>query len=176
MLATTFHNGGRLLCSRRVQSTLFLLSPCHIYYVFISCIDNLSLLIRLQSLLQYHRQSLANSRGLPHASWSGPYLANQVTKDFHGSLAFIVYDNKTRTVFAALVIFFQIFPILFYILVLTSIVEITCCLIISCFFPNEILLCYSACHAYSLVCDCSISINLVFTLRDQMFHWLCFTK
>ncbi|KAM3733491.1 hypothetical protein ACB098_11G139500 [Castanea mollissima] len=32
----------------------------------------------------------------------GPYPADQVLKDLDGSFGFVVYDNKARTVFAAL--------------------------------------------------------------------------
>ena len=34
----------------------------------------------------------------------GPYPADQVVKDLDGSFAFVVYDSKSGTVFAALVI------------------------------------------------------------------------
>jgi asparagine synthetase B (glutamine-hydrolysing) len=33
----------------------------------------------------------------------GPYPADQVVKDLDGSFAFVVYDSKVGTVFAALV-------------------------------------------------------------------------
>lgn len=39
----------------------------------------------------------------------GPYPADQVLKELDGSFGFVVYDNKARTVFAALVkIFYKL--------------------------------------------------------------------
>ncbi|XP_039134463.1 stem-specific protein TSJT1-like [Dioscorea cayenensis subsp. rotundata] len=74
-----------------------------IYCVFVGCIDNLSSLIRQYGLCgKITDEALLVLEAYRTLRDRGPYPADQVVKDFQGCFAFVVYDNKTGTVFAAL--------------------------------------------------------------------------
>lgn len=77
-----------------------------VYCMFVGSLSNLSSLTTQYGLCT----KLANEAVLVIEAYRtlrdrGPYPADQVLKDLNGSFAFVVYDNKAGTVFAALVCF-----------------------------------------------------------------------
>ena len=75
-----------------------------IYCLFFGSLDNLCALIRQYGLSKATNEALLVIEAYRTLRDRGPYPADQVVKDLNGSFAFIVYDNKAGTVFAALVL------------------------------------------------------------------------
>ncbi|CAL9749187.1 unnamed protein product [Musa acuminata subsp. burmannicoides] len=74
-----------------------------VYCMFVGSLGNLSALIRQYGLCSKStNEALLVIEAYRTLRDRGPYPADQVVKDFSGSFAFVVYDNKTSTVFAAL--------------------------------------------------------------------------
>lgn len=74
-----------------------------IYCLFFGNLNNLSSLIRQYGLCKAANEALLVIEAYRTLRDRGPYPADQVVKDLNGSFAFVVYDNKAGTVFAALV-------------------------------------------------------------------------
>ncbi|KAG8066739.1 hypothetical protein GUJ93_ZPchr0004g38191 [Zizania palustris] len=75
-----------------------------IYCVFMGRLDNLSSLIRQYGLCgRSTNEALLVIEAYRTLRDRGPYPADQVVKDLSGSFAFVVFDNKSGAVFAALV-------------------------------------------------------------------------
>ncbi|KAL5213656.1 hypothetical protein ABZP36_002808 [Zizania latifolia] len=74
-----------------------------IYCVFMGRLDNLSSLIRQYGLCgRSTNEALLVIEAYRTLRDRGPYPADQVVKDLSGSFAFVVFDNKSGAVFAAL--------------------------------------------------------------------------
>lgn len=74
-----------------------------IYCVFMGSLDNLSSLIRQYGLCSRStNEALLVIEAYRTLRDRGPYPADQVVKDLSGSFAFVVFDNKSGAVFAAL--------------------------------------------------------------------------
>ena len=74
-----------------------------IYCVFMGRLDNLSSLIRQYGLCSRStNEALLVIEAYRTLRDRGPYPADQVVKDLSGSFAFVVFDNKSGAVFAAL--------------------------------------------------------------------------
>ncbi|RWV85032.1 hypothetical protein GW17_00053212 [Ensete ventricosum] len=71
--------------------------------MFVGCISNLSSLVREYGLCgKTSNEALLVIEAYRTLRDRGPYPADKVVKDLAGSFAFVVYDNKTGAVFAAL--------------------------------------------------------------------------
>jgi hypothetical protein len=74
-----------------------------IYCVFMGSLDNLSSLIRQYGLCgRSTNEAMLVIEVYRTLRDRGPYPADQVVKDLSGSFAFVVFDNKSGSVFAAL--------------------------------------------------------------------------
>ncbi|KAK7834339.1 stem-specific protein TSJT1 [Quercus suber] len=73
-----------------------------IYCIFLGSLNNLSSLIRQYGLSKGTNEAMFVIEAYRTLRDRGPYPADQVLKDLDGSFGFVVYDNKARTVFAAL--------------------------------------------------------------------------
>lgn len=75
-----------------------------VYCMFVGSLNNLSSLIRQYGLCSKStNEALLVIQAYRTLRDRGPYPADQVLKELAGSFAFVVYDNKTGAVFAALV-------------------------------------------------------------------------
>ena len=74
-----------------------------IYCMFVGTLDNLSSLIRQYGLCKSTNDALLVIEAYRTLRDRGPYPADQVVKDLSGTFAFVLYDNKAGTIFAALV-------------------------------------------------------------------------
>lgn len=80
-----------------------------IYCIFLGSLNNLSSLIRQYGLSKGTNEAMFVIEAYRTLRDRGPYPADQVLKELDGSFGFVVYDNKARTVFAALVkIFYKL--------------------------------------------------------------------
>ncbi|KAF3451503.1 hypothetical protein FNV43_RR07598 [Rhamnella rubrinervis] len=70
--------------------------------VFLGSLINLSSLIKQYGLSKGTNEAMFVIEAYRTLRDRGPYPADQVLKDLDGSFAFVVYDSKTGTVFAAL--------------------------------------------------------------------------
>lgn len=70
--------------------------------MFVGTLDNLSSLIRQYGLCKSTNGSLLVIEAYRTLRDRGPYPADQVVKDLTGTFAFVLYDNKAGTIFAAL--------------------------------------------------------------------------
>lgn len=71
--------------------------------MFVGSLSNLSSLIRRYGLCgKSTNEAMLVIEAYRTLRDRGPYPADQVLKDLNGSFAFVVYDNKAGTVFAAL--------------------------------------------------------------------------
>ncbi|WOK98380.1 stem-specific protein TSJT1-like [Canna indica] len=87
---TSFHQ--RLFCSID-----------DVYCMFVGSLDNLSALIRQYGLcIKSTNEALLVIEAYRTLRDRGPYPADQVVKDLSGTFAFIVFDSKAGSVFAAL--------------------------------------------------------------------------
>ena len=85
-----------------------------IYCVFLGRLDNLSALIRQYGLCNKStNEALLVIEAYRTLRDRGPYPADQVVKDLAGSFAFVVFDNKSGAVFAALVRAWMLLMLLF---------------------------------------------------------------
>ncbi|XP_020115127.1 stem-specific protein TSJT1 [Ananas comosus] len=106
--SATFGGGAALACvgpCGRSSSTHQRLFCCfdEIYCMFVGSLHNLSSLIRQYGLSgKSTNEALLVIEAYRTLRDRGPYPADQVVKDLSGSFAFVVYDNKAGTVFAAL--------------------------------------------------------------------------
>lgn len=73
------------------------------YCVFLGSLDNLSALIRQYGLSKNTDEALLVIEAYRTLRDRGPYPADQVVKDLVGHFAFVIFDRKSGTVFAALV-------------------------------------------------------------------------
>ncbi|XP_031284106.1 stem-specific protein TSJT1 [Pistacia vera] len=73
-----------------------------IYCVFLGSLNNLNSLNRQYGLAKSSNEAMFLIVAYRTLRDRGPYPADQVVKDLEGSFAFVVYDSKTGTVFAAL--------------------------------------------------------------------------
>lgn len=73
------------------------------YCVFMGSLNNLNSLNRQYGLSKGSNESMLVIEAYRTLRDRGPYPADQVVKDLEGSFAFVVYDSKSGTVFAALV-------------------------------------------------------------------------
>ncbi|KAJ6812329.1 stem-specific protein TSJT1-like [Iris pallida] len=73
-----------------------------IFCMFVGVIDNLSSLIRDYGLCKSTNDALLVIEAYRTLRDRGPYPADQVVKDLDGTFAFVLYDNKAGTIFAAL--------------------------------------------------------------------------
>ncbi|KAB1221925.1 Stem-specific protein TSJT1 [Morella rubra] len=73
-----------------------------IYCIFLGSLNNLCSLIRQYGLSKGSNEAMFVIEAYRTLRDRGPYPADQVLKDLEGSFGFIVYDNKAKTVFAAL--------------------------------------------------------------------------
>lgn len=73
------------------------------YCMFVGCLTNLNSLIKQYGLCcKTANEALLVIEAYRTLRDRGPYPADQVLKDLAGSFAFVLYDNKAGTVFAAL--------------------------------------------------------------------------
>ncbi|XP_044505296.1 stem-specific protein TSJT1 [Mangifera indica] len=72
------------------------------YCVFMGSLNNLNSLNRQYGLSKGGNESMLVIEAYRTLRDRGPYPADQVVKDLEGSFAFVVYDSKSGTVFAAL--------------------------------------------------------------------------
>ncbi|XP_077240220.1 stem-specific protein TSJT1-like [Tasmannia lanceolata] len=73
-----------------------------IYCLFFGSLNNLCALIKQYGLSKATNEAMLIIEAYRTLRDRGPYPADQVVKDLNGSFAFIVYDSKAGTVFAAL--------------------------------------------------------------------------
>ncbi|URD90064.1 hypothetical protein MUK42_27055 [Musa troglodytarum] len=86
-----------LLCQR------FFCSFDEVYCIFVGSISNLSSLVREYGLCgRISNEALLVIEAYRTLRDRGPYPADKVVEDLAGSFAFVVYDNMTGAVFAAL--------------------------------------------------------------------------
>jgi hypothetical protein len=83
------------------QQRLFCASD-DIYCVFMGSLNNLCAQIRQYGLSKGTNEAMFVIEAYRTLRDRGPYPADQVVKDLEGSYAFVVYDSKSGTVFAAL--------------------------------------------------------------------------
>jgi len=74
-----------------------------IYCIFLGSLNNLSLLIKQYGLSKNTDEAMLVIEAYKTLRDRGPYPADQVVKELDGSFAFVVYDSKVGSVFAALV-------------------------------------------------------------------------
>ena len=74
-----------------------------IYCLFLGSLNNLCSLIRQYGLSKGTNEAMFLIEAYRTLRDRCPYPADQVMKDLDGSFAFVVYDSKAGTVFAALV-------------------------------------------------------------------------
>lgn len=74
-----------------------------IYCLFLGSLNNLCLLNKQYGLTKTTNEAMFVIEAYRTLRDRGPYPADQVIKDLDGSFAFVVYDSKVGTVFAALV-------------------------------------------------------------------------
>ncbi|KAL6006626.1 hypothetical protein ACLOJK_032119 [Asimina triloba] len=72
------------------------------YCLFVGNLINLNTLIKQYGLTKATNEAMLIIEAYRTLRDRGPYPADQVVKDLNGSFAFILYDDKARTVFAAL--------------------------------------------------------------------------
>ncbi|XP_010241982.1 PREDICTED: stem-specific protein TSJT1-like [Nelumbo nucifera] len=73
-----------------------------IYCLFLGSLNNLCTLIRQYGLSKNTNEATFVIEAYRTLRDRGPYPADQVVKDLEGSFAFVIYDSKAGTVFAAL--------------------------------------------------------------------------
>ncbi|KAE9590633.1 hypothetical protein Lal_00023282 [Lupinus albus] len=73
-----------------------------IYCLFLGSLNNLSLLNKQYGLTKGTDEAMLVIEAYKTLRDRGPYPADQVVKDFDGTFAFVVYDSKVGSVFAAL--------------------------------------------------------------------------
>nr|CAB3488698.1 unnamed protein product [Digitaria exilis] len=101
-ISTSFGGGAALACTTGHPARMFC-GLDDIYCVFLGALDNLSGLIRQYGLCaRSTNEALLVIEAYRTLRDRGPYPADQVVKDLAGSFAFVVFDNKSGTVFAAL--------------------------------------------------------------------------
>lgn len=99
--STSFGGGAALACVTGYPRMFCGLDD--IYCVFLGRLDNLSALIRQYGLCtRSTNEALLVIEAYRTLRDRGPYPADQVVKDLAGSFAFVVFDNKSGAVFAAL--------------------------------------------------------------------------
>lgn len=74
-----------------------------IYCLFSGSLNNLFALNRQYGLAKGTNEAMFVIEAYRTLRDRGPYPADQVVKDLDGSFAFVIYDSKAGTVFAALV-------------------------------------------------------------------------
>ena len=74
-----------------------------IYCLFLGSLNNLCMLNRQYGLSKGSNEAMFVIEAYRTLRDRGPYPADQVVKDLDGSFAFVIYDSKAGTVFAALV-------------------------------------------------------------------------
>lgn len=74
-----------------------------IYCIFLGSLNNLCSLIKQYGLSKGTNEAMFVMEAYRTLRDRGPYPADQVLKDFDGSFGFVIYDNKAKVVFAALV-------------------------------------------------------------------------
>lgn len=74
-----------------------------IYCLFLGSLNNLCTLNKQYGLTKGTNEAMFVIEAYRTLRDRGPYPADQVVKDLDGSFAFVVYDSKAGTVFAALV-------------------------------------------------------------------------
>lgn len=75
-----------------------------VYCIFAGRLDNLSSMIRQYGLSgKSSNEAVLAIEAYRTLRDRGPYPADQVVKDLAGSFAFVVFDNRARSVFAVLV-------------------------------------------------------------------------
>ncbi|XP_039017339.1 stem-specific protein TSJT1-like [Hibiscus syriacus] len=72
------------------------------YCLFLGSLNNLNMLNRQYGLSKGSNEAMFVIEAYRTLRDRGPYPADQVVKDLDGSFAFVIYDSKTGTVFAAL--------------------------------------------------------------------------
>ena len=78
-----------------------------IYCLFLGSLNNLFSLNKQYGLSKGTNEAMFVIEAFRTLRDRGPYPADQVVKDLDGSFAFVVYDSKGGTVFAALVFSFN---------------------------------------------------------------------
>ncbi|XP_041026048.1 stem-specific protein TSJT1-like [Juglans microcarpa x Juglans regia] len=73
-----------------------------IYCIFLGSLNNLCSLIKQYGLSKGTNEAMFVMEAYKTLRDRGPYPADQVLKDLDGSFGFVIYDNKAKTVFAAL--------------------------------------------------------------------------
>jgi hypothetical protein len=73
-----------------------------IYCLFLGSLNNIWSLNKQYGLTKGTNEAMFVIEAFRTLRDRGPYPADQVVKDFDGSFAFVVYDSKGGTVFAAL--------------------------------------------------------------------------
>ncbi|XWS09961.1 hypothetical protein CRYUN_Cryun39dG0034900 [Craigia yunnanensis] len=73
-----------------------------IYCIFLGSLNNLFMLNKQYGLSKGSNEAMFVIEAYRTLRDRGPYPADQVVKDLDGSFAFVIYDSKTGTVFAAL--------------------------------------------------------------------------
>lgn len=74
-----------------------------IYCIFLGSLNNLCSLIKQYGLSKGTNEAMFVMEAYRTLRDRGPYPADQVLKDLDGSFGFVIYDNKAKVVFAALV-------------------------------------------------------------------------
>ncbi|KAL6844346.1 hypothetical protein ACP4OV_026019 [Aristida adscensionis] len=100
--SASFGGGAALACAGSGHGRMFC-GLDDIYCVFRGRLDNLSALIRQYGLCgRSTNEALLVIEAYRTLRDRGPYPADQVLKDLAGSFAFVLFDNKSGAVFAAL--------------------------------------------------------------------------
>lgn len=74
-----------------------------IYCTFLGNLNNLSSLIKQYGLSKGTNEAMFIIEAYRTLRDRGPYPADQVLKEFEGSFGFVIYDNKNKALFVALV-------------------------------------------------------------------------
>lgn len=103
--SANFSHGAALACvpsERQITSRRILFcSFDDVHCMFLGSVNNLSSLIKRYGLCQRDNEALLVIEAYRTLRDRAPYPADQVVKDLDGSFGFVVYDNKTSTVFCA---------------------------------------------------------------------------
>ena len=103
--SASFNDGAALASAGRrslLHQRLFC-SVDDVYCIFVGRLDNLSSLIRQYGLCgKSSDEAMLLIQAYRTLRDRGPYPADQVLKDLSGAFSFVIYDNRSRSVFAAL--------------------------------------------------------------------------
>lgn len=79
-----------------------------VYCMFVGMLDNLPHLRQMYGLSKMINEVVLITEMYRVLRDRGPYSADQVIQDLSGAFAFVLYDNKTKTLLVACVSFFAL--------------------------------------------------------------------